>query len=101
MDFDLLIVFGSILMIVFLSLTIGSSIHKRDLRFKERKLELEAAREGNASPDAAKKIEQLEQRVRVLERLATDRGQDIAFQIESLRSSPQADLAPAGERQQA
>lgn len=101
MNTDLLIVFGTILMIVFLALSVGSSIHKRDLRFKERKLELEAAKAGNQSPDAARKIEQLEQRVRVLERLATDRGQDLALQIENLRGSADAGFAQAEERQKA
>lgn len=84
---ELAIIFGFILVVSFLALTIGSRIHQRDLAFKERRLELEAAKAGAESPASARKIEQLEQRVRVLERLATDRGQDLALQIEGLRES--------------
>ena len=88
---ELAIIFGSILIMAVLALIIGSEIHKRDIAYKQRKLELQAeAAHGQRSPDAAK-VEQLEQRVRVLERLATDRGQDLALQIENLRDS-----APTG-----
>ena len=80
---ELIVIFGFVLIAGFVALTIGSRIHQRDLAFKERKLELEASK-GSVS---SQKIEMLEQRVRVLERLATDRGQDLALQIENLRGS--------------
>ncbi|GAA4647505.1 hypothetical protein GCM10023115_54670 [Pontixanthobacter gangjinensis] len=76
-----LIVFGSVM-----------SMHKRQIAYKERRDAAERA-DSSANPVAsAKKIDQLEQRVRVLERLATDRGQDLAAQIDELRSLPDADL---------
>ncbi|WP_408609194.1 hypothetical protein [Allopontixanthobacter confluentis] len=95
MDPNLLLIFSFILVVIMVSFGLGGAIHKRDLAFKQRKLELEAARAGADSPASAKKIEQLEQRVRVLERLATDRGQDLALQIESLRGPASADALPA------
>ncbi len=82
---ELAIIFGFILIVSFGAFALGLTIHKRDLAFKQRKLELEAVRTGADSAASARKIEQLEQRVRVLERLATDRGQDLALQIEELR----------------
>ena len=59
----------------------------RTYRHKEESLRLKAqiaaaeAAENGARGDAAK----LEQRVRVLERIVTDRGMDIAHEIEQLR----------------
>jgi hypothetical protein len=56
----------------------------RRLAFKQRKLELEAEMR-MAPAGSTDLIARLEKRVRVLERLATDRGQDVAHQIEALR----------------
>jgi hypothetical protein len=65
------------------------SAYKRRLDFKMKKLELEAsARTAGAEPAPSRRDDRtdlLEDRVRVLERIATDRGQDIAHQIEALR----------------
>ena len=59
--------------------------YKRRLDFKLRKLELETqAKLAGAAPQADRQY-LLEDRIRVLERIATDRCQDIAYQIESLR----------------
>lgn len=90
---ELAVIFGFILLIVIISLGTGGMIHKRDLQFKQRKLELEASKAGGIGPEVTRTIEVLEQRVRVLERLATDRGQDLALQIESLRNSAQPEIA--------
>ena len=70
-------------------ITIGSTAH-RWIDYKRRKVELEAAGRG-ASHQARQggHTELLEERVRVLERIATDRGPDIAYQIEALRETPQ------------
>lgn len=87
MDSNLILIFGFILIITALTITLGGAIHKRDLQFKQRKLELEANKGSGMAPEAAQKIEKLEKRVRVLERLATDRGQDLALQIEELRKN--------------
>jgi hypothetical protein len=65
------------------------SAYKRRLDFKMKKLELEAsARAAGREPTPSRRDDRtdlLEDRVRVLERIATDRGQDIAHQIEALR----------------
>ena len=77
-------------------ITVGSTLH-RLIDYKRRKVEVEAealtaSRHGRHDGYS----ELLEERVRVLERIATDRGHDIAHQIEALRDRPQ--LA-AGARQ--
>jgi hypothetical protein len=68
----------------------GTSIVKRWLQFKERELALTADRTAEKAAQYASHVEQLEARVRVLERIATDKGADLAQQIEDLRGPPQA-----------
>jgi len=59
--------------------------YKHRLRFKERELELLASQTAEKAAQYAAKAERLEQRVAVLERIATDKGSDLAGQIEDLR----------------
>lgn len=61
--------------------------YKRRLTFRERERELELqARIADAqSRTDAVDMTKFEDRLRVLERIATDRGQDLAVQIENLR----------------
>ena len=61
-----------------------TNAYKRRLDFKLRKLELETQARA-LQPPTDDRTDVLEDRVRVLERIATDRGQDIAHQIEALR----------------
>ncbi len=64
---------------------LGSSF-QRWIAYKQRKVEVEA--EAPRASYAARSHDYadiLEERVRVLERIATDRGHDIAHQIEALR----------------
>ncbi|MFN3288741.1 MAG: hypothetical protein ACK40H_09850 [Sphingomonadaceae bacterium] len=65
-----------------------ADMHKRQLRLRERQLELTAAATAEQAAQYAAKIERLEARVAVLERIATDRGADLAFEIEKLRTAP-------------
>ena len=65
------------------------------LKHKERQMELMANKTAEQAAQYAAKAQKLEARVRVLERIATDRGSDLAMQIEDLRGR---DLA--GERAQ-
>ena len=58
--------------------------YKARLRVKEREYEAMIARSAAGRADA-EETERLEARVRVLERIATDKGQDLARQIEQLR----------------
>ncbi len=59
--------------------------YKRRLAFKERQLELTASQTAEKAAQYAAHTERLEARVRVLERIATDKGQDLAAAIEDLR----------------
>lgn len=65
-------------------------IVQRTFRHNERKLELRAeiARAAEASNQRDGVRSDLEQRVRVLEQIVTDRGAETAAQIEALRSQP-------------
>ena len=65
-----------------------TELTKRQIAFKERKLELMADRTAEKAAQYAAHVERLEQRMRVLERIATDKGVDLAVQIETLREAP-------------
>ena len=82
---DELIPMVMVFVLVLLVLRAASRAHRRGMDFKRRKLELEASGLAEQAAHFAAKAETLEQRVRVLERLATDRGQDLALEIEHLR----------------
>ena len=87
MDGDLLLIFSFVLVIATISLFMAQVFHRRTVRHEERKLELIARTEeaksgrGRDSQDYRK----LEERVRVLERIATDSNHALASQIENLR----------------
>ena len=70
-------------------------IANRWFKLRERKLEVDASLAAEKAAQYAARTSELEQRVRVLERLATDGGVQTAAQIEALRERPQ--LAAAGE----
>ncbi|MCA1654200.1 MAG: hypothetical protein ABR588_10850 [Sphingomicrobium sp.] len=57
------------------------------LRIKERQIEAQTHLAAEKSAQYAAHTDRLEQRVRVLEKLATDRGVETAAQIEALRDS--------------
>lgn len=63
-------------------------IYKRQLRFKEKQLDVLSHETAEKAAQYAAQIERLENRVRVLERIATDKGRDLAAEIESLRDQP-------------
>ena len=94
---------GLIAVVVLLIVVLGMaySAYENRLKFKQRKLELELeakkTRGGDASADT---IAKLEQRMRVLERIATDRGHDIAVQIEALRDKRPADALIDGREKE-
>ena len=76
-------------------LGVGSDMLKRWLAHKERAMELMADQTAEKAAQYAAHVERLEQRMRVLERIATDRGADLALEIEDLR-----DAAPKMEKLQ-
>ena len=87
MDGDLILIFAFVLTIATMALTMGHIFHRRTIKHEERKLELlaraEEAKSGRGASGEA--YQKLEERVRVLERIATDKGTDLAQQIEHLR----------------
>ena len=76
-----LIVIG--LPIIFLML-----IANRWFRLREKKLEVEAGLAAEKAAQDASRSHELEDRVRVLEQIVTDRGAETAAQIEALRGKP-------------
>ena len=66
------------------------TIFKRIMSYKEKQLGLTADSTAEKAAQYAAHVEKLEARVRVLERIATDKGADLALQIEELRDAPQA-----------
>ena len=71
-----------------LAAIIGAVIVRPWLRFKERELELTSAQTAEKAAQYAAHVERLESRVRVLERIATDKGVELSDQIEQLRERP-------------
>ena len=65
---------------------IGADMFKRWLKLKEKQLERAASLAADKAAAQAAHIERLEQRMRVLERIATDKGNALAAEIEDLRS---------------
>ena len=69
------------------------------IAMKERQLAATSTLTAEKTAQYASQTERLEQRVRVLERIVTDRGMDLTDQIEALREipvRPRADL-PQGD----
>ena len=64
------------------------SVFQRYMKYKERQLGLTADATAEKAAQYASHVERLEARVRVLERIATDKGADLAQQIEDLRTEP-------------
>jgi alkyl hydroperoxide reductase subunit AhpC len=62
-----------------------ADIYKRHLKFREKQLEAIGYETAEKAARYAAQTERLEQRVQVLERIVTDRGIDVASEIEKLR----------------
>ena len=62
-------------------------IVKRTFAYKERQLELTAGQTAEKAAQYAAHNRELEERVQVLERIITDRGYDVATQIDALRDA--------------
>ncbi len=98
MDGDLLLIFSFVIALAVIVFPFIMLTHRRMIRHEQRKLELELEIEqakkgqGGASRDA---YGHLEDRLRVLERIATDPSADISRQIENLR-----ELKTEGEKVQ-
>lgn len=105
MDWDLIIIFSFVLLICSIVFPFAARTHRRTVEHEERKLELlaraEEAKAGSVDVDQSA-YRKLEERVRVLERIATDGKQDLALQIESLRDLQKIDdlTARAADKQE-
>lgn len=89
MNTDLLLIFGFILVVLSIVFPFAYVINKREHEHKERKLELQArAEEAKAEQMRFSNgdYSKMEERVRVLERIATDGNHALASQIEELRA---------------
>lgn len=75
-------------------LIFGQPFLKRLLDHRERRMEIEARMTAEKAAQYAAQTERLEQRVRVLERIVTDKGIDVADEIEKLRDQRTKDLPP-------
>lgn len=67
---------------------IGGVFIKPWFALQQRKMEIEADKVAEKAAQYAAQTERLEQRVRVLERIVTDRGIDLSDEIEQLRDAP-------------
>ena len=66
---------------------IAGTVVKPWFALRERQMELNAQLVAEKAAQYAAKTDRLEERVRVLERIATDRGADLAHEIDLLRDT--------------
>lgn len=67
---------------------VWSAREKERIRLRARELEVLGSRTAERAAQYAAQTERLEQRVRVLERIVTDRGFDLAAEIDRLDEAP-------------
>jgi len=84
--------------LISVTILIGT-IFKRIMSYKEKQLGLTADSNAEKAAQYAAHVERLEARVRVLERIATDKGADLAQQIEDLRDETRPEMALAERRE--
>jgi len=77
-------------------MVIGIVWMKQHGRLEEKRLAAMAQQTGEKAAQYASRVQELEDRVRVLERIVTDRGYDVATQIEALRDQRRVDEGDAG-----
>jgi hypothetical protein len=86
-EWFILAFFAIVVGIPVLAGTLGRA-HKNHLKLKERQLDMLGSETAEKAARYAAHTERLEQRVRVLERIVTDKGIVVADEIESLREKP-------------
>lgn len=67
---------------------IFAGVFKHNIRLKEKALDSARDREAESQKRHAVETRQLEERVRVLERIVTDQGLNVSMEIEKLRDQP-------------
>jgi hypothetical protein len=70
------------------TLGIGYAAFERSLKHKEKMAQVLASETAEKAAQYAAHTERLEQRVRVLERIVTERGIHVSDEIEKLRDTP-------------
>lgn len=103
MDMDMVVIFAFLLIAASMVFAMVHKIHQRTVEHEERKLELKARiAEAEAQKGAARSENQMdiEDRLRVLERIVTDPSADLSRQIEDLRSDTKARDVAARETAQ-
>ena len=85
--------FFAILMVFSIPIIAIWTKHRRDV------MEMQARTTAEKAAQYAASNQELEDRVRVLERIVTDRGYDVATQIEALRDQRRVESALEPERQ--
>lgn len=68
---------------------IGGVFVKPWIKYKQEQLKVQTQMTAEKAAQYAAHTERLEKRVRVLERIVTDKGADLAGQIEQLRDEPE------------
>ena len=69
-------------------LIFGQPLIRRMIEHREKRMELEARLTAEKAAQYAAHNERLEQRLRVLERIVTDKGLEVSDEIERLRDKP-------------
>jgi uncharacterized membrane protein (DUF106 family) len=85
MDGFFVLGFFLIVVVIPIILGVGSDIYKRKLKLQEKQLELQSTMTAEKAAQYVAHTERLEQRMRVLERIITDKGAVLATEIEDLR----------------
>lgn len=80
-------------------LGVGGDVAKRWIRMREKEMELKAARPEGDNREYLEIIRKLEERLRVLERIATDPGVNVAAQIEALRDEVDGEMEQLKQKQ--
>jgi hypothetical protein len=80
-------VFGLVAVVLGFIAAVGivASVIKRAIALQERKLEIFAGETAEKAAQYAAHSRELEERLRVIERIVSDKGYDIALQIDALR----------------
>ena len=82
------VVLGFFMIVVGIPVIMGvlGDMYKRRMKLREKELEILGNQTAEKAAQYAAHTERLEQRVRVLEQIATDKGIETAQQIEALRA---------------
>ena len=101
MNFAEAIAFCALVLAFIVAAGIWLDAYKGRMKHRQKQLELEVRlAEAGAGQRSDAEVARLEERVRVLERIATDRSPDLAAQIEQLRDLHEVDASTARERTQ-